>query len=424
MSRQMQIAILGGGICGQALAYALSTKGMSVRVFEQAASSQEIGAGIGLGANACLALERLGLLDSVVSKSDEGRLTLRSFEFVTGDTHELIYDYPTSETDFGLGMHRAALLDAITSILPPGVLTFNKRCISIVRDQDNIILGFADGTNYAADVLLGCDGIKSATREFLLSGSAKPVNTNYVAYRGLVPSQRLLDHGLLTADLSRPRMYCGQDKHLITFPVKGGSMTNIVAFAKRANVVPLERAVSSARNNWVETVELSTVQRDYEGWGTKVQAILQSIENPTKWTLHALDPPLSSFVSGRIALVGDAAHAMLPHLGAGAGQGLEDALLLTQLLTRPDVFVENVEFVLRAYDAIRVPRANAVLEGSARAGDIYEGRGPSGPTVNGIRQDLEGIWDPVWHGYDLEEAYQRAANMFLESIRSSPHDRT
>lgn len=119
-----------------------------------------------------------------------------------------------------------------------------------------------------------------------------------------------------------------------------------------------------------------------------------------------MSPPLESFVRGRVALIGDAAHAMLPHLGAGAGQGLEDALLLVRLLSYPGVESRDVDATLQVYDAIRRPRANSVLEQSAKAGDIHEGHGPSGSSVEGMRKDLVGIWD-IWY-HDLDADYTRA----------------
>lgn len=140
--------------------------------------------------------------------------------------------------------------------------------------------------------------------------------------------------------------------------------------------------------------------------------MLGCMENPSAWAIHDVHPLLDSFASGRVALVGDAAHAMLPHLGAGAGQGLEDVLLLVKLLRHPETTSANVEHVFQAYDVIRRPRANFVLKASARTGDIYEMRGPSGGTIDGIRKDLPGIWD-FWY-YDLHEDFMKAVQLLQE----------
>ena len=117
------------------------------------------------------------------------------------------------------------------------------------------------------------------------------------------------------------------------------------------------------------------------------------------------------------------AHGMLPHLGAGAGQGLEDALLLVRLLTRPETNLDNMEVrqgdvmiepgtdqmqaVLHAYSEVRMPRSQTVWDASHRAGSIYDNHGPSGPTFEGMRRDLQDLWKPVW-GYDIDDDVKAA----------------
>lgn len=139
-----------------------------------------------------------------------------------------------------------------------------------------------------------------------------------------------------------------------------------------------------------------------------METIINAIEAPTKWTLYALQPPLKTYAKYNIALVGDAAHAMLPHLGAGAGQGLEDAYLMARLLSHPLTNSSNISGVLQAYSNARQPHANKVLEGSTRAGEVWEGRGPHGRDIEGRRKDTEGIWDWVWFGQDLDQEFADA----------------
>lgn len=394
--KDFEVAIVGGGICGLALACALAHK-VKMVVFETAPAFGEIGAGVGLGQNALNALKGIGVLDAIVRKSDDKVLKPRGFEFYFGNQgHELIYKYPINDQTLGLGIHRAAMLDALVELLPPNVAQLNKRCISVkpatIPGEKGIVY-FEDGSEYQADLIVGTDGIKSVVRSVV-----DPLNTvtrymNTIAYRGLFPISNL--KAFRPKELECPRMYAGFDKHIICFPVKDNTLLNVVAFAcdRSKPYGEVEHPLGLA---WVAPVEHEELLREYEGWGPQVQDILQNMSRPSKWTLYALQPPLESFVRQNIVLVGDAAHAMLPHLGAGVGQGLEDVHLLSKLLTHPGTTRAKLQDVLQAYDIIRVPRANSVLQASTRAGEVWEGRGESGSSFSGRHADTVGIWDWIW----------------------------
>jgi len=388
---------VGGGICGLALACALARKVKTV-VFEVAPAFGEIGAGVGLGTNALNALRGIGVLDAIVKKSDDKSLKPRGFEFYSGhDNHGMIYKYPINEQTLGLGIHRAAMLDALVELLPQGVAQLNKRCVSVQHADapgGKAVVHFEDGSQYQADVIVGCDGIRSVVRDTVNQGSSTTRYMNTVAYRGLFPISNLKT--FRSNELECPRCYVGIDKHIICFPVKDNTLLNIVAFACD-RTKPYGEAEHPLGLAWVVPVEHEELLKEYEGWGPQVQDILQNISRPSKWTLYALHPPLESFVRQNIVLVGDAAHAMLPHLGAGVGQGLEDVHLLSKLFTHPDTKKEMLHEILKAYDQIRVPRANSVLRASTQAGEIWEGRGESGPSFSGRCFDTTGIWDWVWN---------------------------
>jgi len=197
------------------------------------------------------------------------------------------------------------------------------------------------------------------------------------------------------------RSYCfaGVDKHIVTFPIKDGKMINAVVYCTDKSIPA--GSVEIPADEWVmEAGEQEIVA--YEEGGVQVQKLLSLIRNPGKWSIHAVDPPLSSFVRGHIVLVGDAAHGMCPHLGAGVGQGFEDALVLCKLLGHSDTALANLEDVLHVYDRVRRPRANMVLERSAMAGELYESlcKGDNEAIIQNLRVQLSRQWEFI-HRHDL-----------------------
>jgi len=392
-----------------------------VQLYEASSKFGEVGAGVGLGPNAIRVLDQLGLLSEVVAKSDQTKPETRPFQMTSGfGDHELIYDYPVKPEDVGLGIHRVAFLDAISHFADLTKTHFNKRCVSLSNSDDGseVIMQFSDGTSTSADVVLGADGVRSVTRTYVVSGPegftspgrfVRTSFTNTIAYRGLVPNAKVVESRMKTVMNKTPICWVGLDKHIITFPIKGGTIINIVAFVTDRSKPPSPEPLPQP---WVTQHSTETLLSTFSDFGTDPLILLGCIENPSAWAIHSVHPMLDSYVNGRVALIGDAAHAMLPHLGAGAGQGLEDVLLLVKLLSHPETTSAKVDDILQAYDMIRRPRANFVLESSARNGDIYEMRGPSGGTMDGLRKDLPGIWDFWYH--DLHGDYVKAVRWLQE----------
>ncbi|EIW63965.1 FAD/NAD-P-binding domain-containing protein [Trametes versicolor FP-101664 SS1] len=415
----IQVAVVGGGVCGLACAIALQRAGLAVELFEAAAAFTEVGAGIGLGPNAIRVLKEFGVLDAVLKKTNPGELKPKGFRFFSGlDGHELVYEYPMSPEDASISMHRAAFLDALVSAVDPRAAHFNKRCTSLSVSPANparVVVHFADGTTHEADVVLGADGIRSTARDFVQGGvGTGPAFSNTFAYRGLIPRVALEAAGFKTDVKGTPACFMGPSKHIIVVPIKNGELINVAAFATRYDV-PIGSQALPEGARWVEDVSRAELEKEYDGWGPDVAALLRCMpEKASRWAIHVVHPPLAGYARGRVALIGDAAHGMLPHLGAGASQGLEDAYVLVRLLSHPETNVDNLEAVLKAYSAVRQPRAQSVWDASYRAGSTYHLQGPHGATKEGLCEDLKDMWKPVWH-YDFDSDVDTA----VDSLRQS-----
>ncbi|KAJ8084610.1 hypothetical protein PM082_003383 [Marasmius tenuissimus] len=158
---------------------------------------------------------------------------------------------------------------------------------------------------------------------------------------------------------------------------------------------------------WVQSRPHKELKEQYGDWGPEGQIIVDHIKNPSRWSIHACIPPLKSYVRERVVLVGDAAHPMLPHLGAGLGQGFEDVFVLTQLLTHPQTHKGNLDQILACYNEVRPPRASDVLMRSTRAAEIYDNYGSGGYDTAQMQEHLQGQWEPVWN-YDVREVLEES----------------
>ncbi|KAL0951681.1 hypothetical protein HGRIS_008360 [Hohenbuehelia grisea] len=394
-TKDFKVAIVGGGMCGLLCAYGLGRRGIQVDVFESAPQFGEVGAGVGLGPNAVRALTRMGVFEAVLKQSESPSAIFRAFRFVSGmNPHEIIYDYPALDTDKGLGIHRAAFLDAILNIIDRKVAHLNKRFVSVEESTSKrLILHFSDGTTHEADIIVGADGIKSTVRDFVTEEGEKPLKfSRTFAYRGLIPTDVARRAGVQSDLTLRPHCFVGKYKHIITFPIHLGRTINVVAFSTdHQTTFPDELP-----HPWVQAVTNEELMNDFQGWGSDVVSLLSCMHTPSRWSIHGLSP-LSSYVRGKVVLIGDSAHAMLPHLGAGVGQGFEDTLLLCELLGHPETELSNIAEVLRTYSDIRAPRATMVLQGSANAGKVYESYAPDGYSFEEMQEKLDSIWHPVWH---------------------------
>ncbi|WFM71682.1 salicylate 1-monooxygenase [Halomonas sp. CKK8] len=411
------IGIVGGGIGGVALAVALSrAPGLEVRLFEAAEQFSEIGAGVSFGPNAVRAITLLGLEASYRRIADASPAPFEDVWFEWRRWHDDAYLTATLAPGCGQSsVHRADFLEAIVENLPEGIARFGKRCVAVEQDGEGATAHFADGSTFTGDILIGFDGIKSAVRDHVLPPEQHeglgPFWSGTYAYRGMIPTAQLeaaMEARGADTHLARvPQMYLGPDRHLLTFPVKQSELVNVVAFFTDRST-PAPRLPEGEA--WVNAVTQEEMQGVFDGWGAATQAILACIPEPTRWVLHEL-PELPRYRRGRVLVVGDAAHAMVPHQGAGAGQALEDAYVLAGLLSDAACDRHSAEQALAAFEAVRHTRTCKVQRTSHEAGEVYEFAGVGiGADETRLIENLETRYDWLWHHHpqdDVAEARRR-----------------
>ena len=410
----LQVGIVGGGIAGVALALDLCRHPhLELTLFEAAPAFGEVGAGVSFGANAVRAIEGLGIgapYERIADRTPQPWQDIW-FEWRRG----VDAGYLGASVADGVGqssVHRADFLEALAKQLPDAIARFDKRAVSVRETGDRVCVQFTDGTDYECDLLIAADGIKSSLRDYVLEGLGLPLVaprfSGTCAYRGMIDSEQLREAyraaGIDERLINVPQMYLGLDAHILTFPVKQGRLINVVAFVSdRSEPNP----VWPQDTPWVKTTSQAHMLEAFAHWGDAVRVLLECIPAPTLWALHELDE-LAGYTHGRVGLIGDAAHAMLPHQGAGAGQGLEDAWLLARLLGDTRVLENNAQNVLQVYDEIRRPRACRVQRTSWEAGELYEFRDPQ---VEGqeslLSTTLASRFDWLWN-HDMQSDLAQA----------------
>jgi salicylate hydroxylase len=384
MARRLRAAIVGGGIGGLSAAYALLRRGIEVTVFEQAPALGEVGAGVFIFPNSLRQLERMGLgpaLARVGGKvGPDSRYCRMDGSFVGA-----IVTTDSSGWNGFYGMHRADLLEALAAATPAGIVHTGHRCIGLRQDGGSARLDFANGSTAEADVVIAADGIHSTLQAYVV-GPTRPEYSGSRAYRGLVAREKLPNW----RDEAH-QVWMGDGKHFMVFPVRRGTLLNYVGF------VPTS---SETVESWSAVGDRDELAASFAGWEAPVTELLSRVETCFWWGLYDRQP-LAAWTEGRLALLGDAAHPMLPHLGQGANQAIEDGVALAVLLEGRDP--AEVPEVLRSYEAFRRPRTDVIQAEARRNGLRYDSR--SGSLEQRDREIANaGVFRRQLYDYDVEAA--------------------
>lgn len=372
-TRQEDVAVVGGGIGGLAVAATLLQLGTRVTVFEQADELGEVGAGVMLTPNASRCLAKLGILDEVTREAIAPQVT----RVRNGITGEILSESKVGSTHAGefaapfLCVHRADLHDALLKLvnsLDPRAIRVGHQLTEVKEQDGNVILYFANGSEHQAAAALGCDGIKSTVREQLgLRDSAR--FTGNVAWRGLVPADSLS----LVDPVDTMTIWASPTAHITEYSIRGGRLRNYVASAERAGW---------EIESWRVPVPTEEAVAEFADWHPAVRELIGNTPEGGcfKWALFDRDP-IERAAQGSIALLGDAAHPMLPFMAQGAAMAIEDAIVLGRCWNEPG----SVETVFEKYTAARMPRTSWAQLRSRHAQHVY--RGNSGPDIDADRQE-------------------------------------
>jgi salicylate hydroxylase len=353
-SSRPSVAIIGGGIGGLFAANALIAHGLqTVQVFEQAPALGEVGAGVFITPNSVRQLERVGLGPAV----EKWGARVGSHSCYFRDDGSPIAPVQVTDSqgwNATFGMHRADMVGLLAAALPPDVVHTGYRAIGFAQDDKAARVSFANGEVAEADIVVGCDGIHSEMRPFVFPPS-QPVFSGTVAYRGLVPHASV-PHWPNDAW----QMWLGRGKHFLAFPVRAGEFVNYVGF------VPAD---AEMKESWTAKGDPDALRAEFAGWDPRIEGLLRRVESTFRWALHDREP-LPIWSNGRLTLLGDAAHPMLPHLGQGANQSIEDGMALATILSRADN--RTAAAALMAYEKLRRERVAGVQRGARENGLRYD----------------------------------------------------
>jgi len=373
-----EIAIIGAGLGGLTAALALIADGWRVRVYEQAAVLGEVGAGISLSSGAGRALAAFGLGPALLAAS----LPVPDIAFVHYQTGEVLAGtlHTTPPPDFGFAkarhIHRAdlheILLKAVRARDPDAVLT-GHRLDSVEETGRGITARFANGSTARADALIGADGVRSTVRRQLF-GDGAPEFAGQIAFRCLIPravAEPFMGGGNAVVSI-------GQSRVFNRYVIRGGALVNVIGIAQSARWQ--QEGWSTPATN-VEFVD------EFAGFHSDVLGLIAvaPAQSLIKWGLF-VRPPLPEWSRGRVLLIGDAAHPMLPFLGLGAATAIEDGIVLARALAGGS----GIEPAFLAFQQARFDRVELVRTQSIRQGEIIQGRAPDkAEMANSPSQNLD-----------------------------------
>lgn len=347
------VTILGAGVAGLAVSRALALRGCRVTVLEQADAIREVGAGLQISPNGACVLRALGLqqqLDAVSTRAEAVQL----IDGPTGDPVTRL-DLARLRPDQGYHfLHRADLVSLLLKGATEAGVTLRllSRAVTVDLSGPHPAVTLDTGERIETPFLVGADGLQSRTRA-ALNGPEQPFFTHQVAWRAVIPCE--------PGAAPVAEVHMGPGRHLVSYPLRGGTLRNIVAVEERAKW---------AEEGWTLRDDSMDMRLAFAGFSPRVRAWLDRVEDPWLWGLfrHSVAQTwVKPMGQGGVALMGDAAHPTLPFLAQGASMGLEDAWVLARALASHD----TVAAALAAYQMLRKPRTTRIVAAASANARAY-----------------------------------------------------
>lgn len=392
----MKVFVIGAGIGGLTTALALAKTGVDVEVFEKAPSLGEIGAGLQQSPNAMAVHHALGTDKAVLENAFEPEAGyLRHHQ--SGKPLLTTQMQGLYEKRYGykyVNIHRANLLSALIQHTKALHIPLHlDQWIESVENKPEHITLHVNGQARQADALIGADGIRSQIRT-LIFGESQPKFTGQVAWRGLVPAEAL-PHGTIPFAANN---WIGPGRHFVSYYLRGTKLINFVAVEERE---------TWAEERWDEPANLKELRRAFARWDPRVSHLLEACQSAYLWGLfdHA---PLPKWSKGRLTLLGDAAHPMLPFMAQGSAMAIEDSWVLAHALS---LHRNNVPEALQYYESCRKNRANQIQKISKDNAALYHKSG-IGAGLRNTKLAIGGLLPPIIearlakiYGVDVTKTY-------------------
>ncbi|KUL85984.1 hypothetical protein ZTR_06536 [Talaromyces verruculosus] len=415
----LNIILVGAGLGGLATAIALTQNGHRVTIYEQTPVLGEVGAGIQIPSNSTRLLFNLGLKPYLAPYVTEPeRISFRRWQDgrVIGNT-ELVPDFIENYQAPYYVIHRAHFHSALCRRAKD--MGIEIKLGAKVVDYDSVAgsITLADGTVHTADLVVAADGIRSVARKIVLDGHEMPFHKpGFAAYRATVDVDRMRSDHEVSWILEKPSLniWIGDGRHVMTYTIGAGTSFNMV----------LSHPDTSDPSTWDPERAVEDMRKEFQDWDPVLTKLINMVEKTMKWPLMTV-LPLNRWVSGKLLILGDAAHAMLPYMSQGAAMAVEDGVGLARALskmTSPD----QLSDCLQIFERVRCIRSNQMQEASLLNGRLWHF--PDGPLQQArdaaMEREVKGVpfvhspnqWsDPatqMWcYGYDTEGEIDKAWEM-------------
>ncbi|MBC8642375.1 FAD-dependent monooxygenase [Caballeronia sp. EK] len=370
----LKIAIVGAGIGGLTLALALREHGVDAQLYEQTDELREVGAAVALSANATRFYERMGLRSAFDAVCAE----IPALIYRDGRSGELIGEHrgePSYRQQFGgsyWGVHRADLQAVLSEAVGLERINLGHRLIDLVQHPDRVSLSFANGKQIDADLVIGADGARSITRRWML-GYDDALYSGCSGFRGVVPAGRMD----LLPDPEAIQFWIGPQGHLLHYPIGDDGDQNFLLVERHPSPWP--------SRDWVTPASEGEQLRLFGNWHPAVVQMITAVPISQRWGLFHR-PPLGRWSKGRVTLIGDAAHALVPHHGQGANQSIEDAVVLAAQLAKAGA--GRWREAQEAYERLRRGRTRKVQYASITTADVLHL--PDGPEARARNARFQG----------------------------------